>query len=82
MEKSKHGVMIPRSKVLKLYESCLNEVSAHSIGQWLKATTNNEYAVVPIDDVLSICNWTDNIELAVIENSHITKELFRNWLKK
>lgn len=80
MEEKEYGVMIPRSEVLKLYESCLNEVSPHSIGQWLKATTNNEYVVVPRISVKRIYDWTGDIELAVIENSHITKELFENWM--
>ena len=71
---------IPRKEILKLYESSLNEISAHSVGQWLKVTTNNEYVVVPRDSIKRIYDWTGDIELAVIENSHITKELFKNWL--
>ena len=71
---------IPRKEILKLYESSLNEISAHSVGQWLKATTDNEYVVVPRDSIKRIYDWTGDIELAVIENSHITKELFKNWL--
>lgn len=38
---------IPRTEILKLYESSLNEVSAHSIGQWLKIVTENQFMVVP-----------------------------------
>lgn len=71
---------IPRKEILKLYESSLNEISAHSVGQWLKAITDNEYVVVPRDSIKRIYDWTGDIELAVIENSHITKELFKNWL--
>jgi hypothetical protein len=36
---------IPRTEILKLYESCLNEVLAHSISQWLKVVTDGEYTV-------------------------------------
>ena len=74
------NIRIDRSEILKLYESTISEISPHSIGQWLKATTNNEYVVVPRISVKRIYDWTGDIELAVIENSHITKELFKNWM--
>ena len=45
---------IPRKEILKLYESSLNEVSAHSISQWLKIITNNEFTVVPSIFVLNM----------------------------
>jgi hypothetical protein len=80
MEEKKYGVMIPRSEVLKLYESCLNEISAHSVGQWLKATTNNKYVVVPRDSVQSIYEWTNDIVIGATENALITEELSNNWL--
>ena len=56
---------IPRSEILKLYESSLNEVSAHSIGQWLKSKTDNKYIVVPMVLIHTIPNY---------------KEDFANWL--
>jgi len=49
-------IRIARSEILKLYESCLKDLSPHSIGQWLKAKTNNEYVVVPKESVSLI--WT------------------------
>ncbi len=40
---------IPRTEILKLYESSLNEVSAHSVGQWLKTVTEKQFVVIPIE---------------------------------
>ena len=57
---------IPRTEILRLYESSLNEVSTHSIGQWLKIVTDNEYIVVPrinIDQLENLINkFICNIE--------------------
>lgn len=56
---------IPRTEILKLYESSLNEISPHSIGQWLKSRTDNKYIVVPMVLIRTIPNY---------------KEDFANWL--
>jgi hypothetical protein len=71
---------IPRSEILKLYESSLNEVSAHSIGQWLKTTTDGQYIVVPQKDIVHLCHAFNDIEEGMLETIEIAKEL-ENWIK-
>jgi len=74
---------IPRTEILKLYESSLKEVSAHSIGQWLKIATNNEFAVVPRLFVLNMMQGiqkTKDIDLNKAIASRWYFEEMRNWL--
>jgi len=54
---------IPRSEILKLYESSLNEISTHSINQWLKVYTDNKFIVIPIDILNKINEELDKINL-------------------
>ena len=65
---------IPRTEILKLYESSLNEVSAHSIGQWLKNTTNDEFCVVPR---LLVINLIEAIEQ--LESPNLYETLNERW---
>ena len=70
---------IPRKEILKLYESCLNEVSAHSVGQWLKAATEKQFVVIPIESVEQIIDYSVNLKEFSDELTHVQEEL-QNWL--
>ena len=65
---------IPRSEILKLYESSLNEVLTHSIGQWLKIVTNDEFCVVPS---LLVLNLIEGIEQ--MDSPNLYKALNERW---
>lgn len=54
---------IPRSEILKLYESSLKEISTHSINQWLKVNTDNKFIVIPIEILNKINEELDKINL-------------------
>ena len=76
---------IPRTEILKLYESSLNEVSAHSISQWLKIATNNEFTVVPHLFVLNILEGitqmdSQNLYEALNERWDF-EEIKKTWLE-
>lgn len=72
---------ITREEILKLYTGTLKEVSVHSIGQWLKVVTKDQFIVIPknyiVDNSLSI----DQIK-AAIEKLSYNYELveLENWL--
>ena len=53
---------IPRTEILKLYESSLNEVSAHSVGQWLKIVTEKQFVVIPIEIIEQLIDCSVNIK--------------------
>jgi hypothetical protein len=65
---------IPRSEILKLYESSLDEISTHSINQWLKVVTNNEFCVLP--NMLFI-NFIEAIEQS--NNLNLYDALNERW---
>ena len=73
-------IRIDRCEVMKLYESSLNEVSAHSIGQWLKSKTEDKYIVVPIENIKNVlgASWDASDAADRINNS--IEELKENWL--
>ena len=71
---------IPRTEILKLYESSLNEVSAHSISQWLKSKTEEKYTVVPIENIKIILGASEDVNDASDRINNSMEELKENWL--
>ena len=70
---------IPRTEILKLYESCLNEISAHSVGQWLKSVTEKQFVVIPREEILHLCHAFDDIEEGVLTTIETAKDI-QEWL--
>lgn len=59
------NILIPRWEVIKLSSDIVSEISTHSLGQWLKEQTNDEFIVVPREFVLSATAYLEtdhNIE--------------------
>ena len=73
-------IRIPRTEILKLYESSLNEVSAHSIGQWLKSRTEDKYIVVPIKNIKIVLGASWDVSDAADRITNSMEELKENWL--
>jgi hypothetical protein len=71
---------IPRTEILKLYESSLNEVSAHSIGQWLKSKTEDKYIVVPTKNIKIVLGASWDVSDAADRITNSMEELKENWL--
>lgn len=72
--KQLYGVMIPRLKLLELASGLNNEISTHSLGQWLKAETNDQYVVLPRDFVVALMDVVDTLFL-----EEQVKALMSNW---
>lgn len=74
---------IPRTEILKLYESSLNEISTHSIGQWLKSRTENTYIVVPTVLIHAVQNVLmqgfEAIETTKLDLKELIEKL-KQWL--
>ena len=78
---------IPRTEILKLYESSLNEISPHSIGQWLKSKTDEKYVVVPVFSIEifpeKMQKSLDVIKKTELELQDLIKnydDIFKQWL--
>jgi hypothetical protein len=74
-----NNLKIDRCEVMKLYESCIGNLSVHSIGQWLKTTTDGQYIVVPQKDIVHLCHAFDDIEDGMLNTIEIAKDL-ENWM--
>ena len=57
------NINISRSEILKLSSSMLNDISPHSLGQWLKSKTDDKYVVVPKSVILEIDGQLDNLKI-------------------
>ena len=82
--KQLYGVMIPRLKLLELASGLNNEISTHSLGQWLKAETDDQYIVLPRDFVVALMDVVDTLFLeeqvrALMSNWNFT-EIRGSWL--
>lgn len=72
--KQLYGVMIPRLKLLELASGLNNEISTHSLGQWLKAETDDQYVVLPRDFVVALMDVVDTLFL-----EEQVRALMSNW---
>ena len=71
---------IPRTEILKLYESSLGELSLHSIGQWLKSKTDNQYIVVPKENIKTVLEESENLNNATKKMNESAVDLKEHWL--
>lgn len=72
--KQLYGVMIPRLKLLELASGLNNEISTHSLGQWLKAETDSQYVVLPRDFVVALMDVVDTFF-----HEEQVRALMANW---
>ena len=54
---------IDRSCVMNLYNSSISDLSPHSIGQWLKVTTEDKYVVVPKSDIMKLRGQIEGLKV-------------------
>jgi hypothetical protein len=57
------NINIPRSEILKLSSSMLNDISPHSLGQWLKSKTGDQYIIIPKSAILEIEDQLGNLNI-------------------
>jgi len=59
---------IPRSKILDLYTGSLREVSTHSLSEWLKCTTDNQFIVVEREFVIDVLKFIEKWDAELIKS--------------
>ena len=64
---------IPRSEILSLYTSALNDISTHSLSMWLKSKTDNQFVVIEREFVIEAIKY--------IEKNRYTDEFLGGDLK-
>jgi hypothetical protein len=74
-----NNLKIDRSEVMKLYESCISNLSVHSIGQWLKATTDEQFVILPRETAEQAIDCAVNIKHFSDELSYIQEDI-EQWM--
>lgn len=67
---------IPRSEILNLYMGTINEITIHSISQWLKSKTNNQFIVTEREFVLDVIAY---IELNKYSDGFLGRDIKERW---
>jgi len=74
-----NNLKIDRCEVMKLYESCISNLSVHSIGQWLKATTDGQFVILPRETAEQVIDCAVNIKHFSDELSYIQEDI-EQWM--
>ncbi len=67
---------IPRSEILNLYMGTINEITIHSISQWIKSKTNNQFIVTEREFVLDVIAY---IELNKYSDGFLGRDIKERW---
>ena len=50
---------IPRSEILNLYSGTINEITIHSISEWLKSKTDKQFIVIEREFVMEAVQYIE-----------------------
>ena len=51
-----YSLTIPRSEILNLYSGTINEITIHSISEWLKFKTEKQFIVIECEFFYGCCS--------------------------
>ncbi len=74
-----NNLKIDRCEVMKLYESCISGVSVHSIGQWLKTTTDGQFIIIPKEKAEQVIDCAVNIKHFSDELNYVQEDI-EQWM--
>lgn len=74
-----NNLKIDRCEVMKLYESCISGVSVHSIGQWLKTTTDGQFIIIPKEKAEQVIDCAVNIKHFSDELNYVQEDI-EKWM--
>lgn len=82
--KQLYGVMIPRQKLIALSSGVNNEISTHSLSQWLKVETEDQYTILPRDFVIALMDIAEISltaqQLRSLNSNWSFEDIRGNWL--
>ena len=70
---------IDRCEIMKLYESCLSRLSVHSIGQWLKTTTDGQFIIIPRENAEQVIDCPVNTKHFSDELNYVREDI-EQWM--
>lgn len=71
-----YSVAIPRSEILNLYGGTINEITIHSISEWLKSKTDKQFIVIEREFVMDAIQY---IEINKYNDTFLNQNIREKW---
>ena len=71
-----YSLTIPRSEILNLYSGTINEITIHSISEWLKSKTDKQFIVIEREFVMEAVQY---IEINKYNDTFLNQNIRQKW---
>ena len=71
-----YSLTIPRSEILNLYSGTINEITIHSISEWLKSKTYKQFIVIERQFVMEAVQY---IEINKHNDGFLNQDIREKW---
>ena len=71
-----YSLAIPRSEILNLYSGTINEITIHSISEWLKSKTDKQFTVIESQFVIDTIQY---IEINKYSDGFLGRDIREKW---
>jgi hypothetical protein len=71
-----YSLTIPRSEILNLYSGTINEITIHSISEWLKSKTDKQFIVIEREFVMEAVQY---IEINKYNDTFLNQNIREKW---
>ena len=71
-----YSLTIPRSEILNLYSGTINEITIHSISEWLKSKTDKQFIVIEREFVMEVVQY---IETNKYNDTFLNQNIREKW---
>jgi hypothetical protein len=71
-----YSLTIPRSEILNLYSGTINEITIHSISEWLKSKTYKQFIVIEREFVMEAVQY---IETNKYNDTFLNQNIREKW---
>jgi hypothetical protein len=71
-----YSLTIPRSEILNLYNGTINEITMHSISEWIKSKTYKQFIVIERKFVMETIQY---IEINKYSDGFLGRDIRERW---
>ena len=71
-----YSLTIQRSEILNLYSGTINEITIHSISEWVKSKTNKQFIVIEREFIMEAIQY---IEINKYNNTFLNQNIREKW---
>lgn len=71
-----YSLTISRSEILNLYSGTINEITIHSISEWIKSKTDKQFIVIEREFVMEAVQY---IEINKYNDSFLNQNIREKW---